>query len=105
MAGASMPSNKYIDLTLGASGATYKAPANGWVSFGKITNGNSQYIWINNDTTSVGYQLRATDGGGILLKGAIPVRKNDTFSAYYTAGGELHMFRFIYAVGSESEAS
>lgn len=29
----SMPSNKYIDLTLGASGTTYTAPANGWFAF------------------------------------------------------------------------
>ena len=30
---ASMPSNRYIDLTLGASGSTYTAPANGWFAF------------------------------------------------------------------------
>ena len=32
MAGASMPSNKYINLTLGASGSTYTAPADGFRS-------------------------------------------------------------------------
>ena len=28
-----MPSSRYIDLTLGASGSTYTAPANGWFFF------------------------------------------------------------------------
>ena len=34
-----------------------------------------------------------------------PVRKGDTFKVNYNATGETTRFRFIYAEGSESEAS
>src|SRR5574344_14504 len=39
-----MPSNSYIDLTLGASGSTYTAPANGWIYWAKVAGGDWFYI-------------------------------------------------------------
>ena len=39
------PSSKYIDLTLGASGSTYTAPANGWFSWYCYQNNNG-YIFV-----------------------------------------------------------
>lgn len=41
LSGLGMPSSKYIDLTLGASGTTYTAPANGWVNMRGSINFNS----------------------------------------------------------------
>lgn len=44
-----MPSNKYIDLTLGASGSTYTAPANGYFQLA-VLDGTS--IQLYNQTKS-----------------------------------------------------
>ena len=62
---AAMPSGKYIDLTVGASGATYAAPANGWFYFGINANTAGAGItisWNNMVITQIahasGNQLR-----------------------------------------------
>ena len=101
ISGWSMPSNKYIDLTLGASGATYTAPANGWVILsGAIT--NRQHITLSRK--SIKLWLDITDRKvGIVSDAAtnvacIPVKKGDSFSALYTATSTL-ILRFIYAEG------
>src|SRR5574344_2114034 len=39
-----MPSGSYIDLTLGANGSTYTAPANGWIYWAKVAGGDWFYI-------------------------------------------------------------
>jgi hypothetical protein len=43
-AGWAMPSDTYEDLTLGASGTTYTAPANGWVSL--VLKANASLGWV-----------------------------------------------------------
>ena len=95
---ASMPSTKYTDLTLGASGTTYTAPANGWVVFGKAASGAGQYI-----TLSSGYVTNqvVSYANGNILSIYIPVTKGKTFKANYSVGGATNSFRFIYAKGEE----
>ncbi len=93
-----MPSNKYIDLTLGASGSSYTAPANGWVVIGKRAGADHQYLYLINNTTSF------SSGGFDTLPGfdtyaSIPVRKNDVFAVAYAMTGDTFLFRFIYAEG------
>lgn len=102
MSGMAMPSDKYIDLTLGASGTTYTAPANGWFTFSKLTNGTNQHIFIKGSL--IGSELKAPNSGTGLTV-FLPVQKGDSVRVGYTAGGATQYFRFIYAVGSESEAS
>ena len=53
LAGMSMPSNKSIKLTLGASGTTYTAPANGWfyICVTATANGASYNMY----NTNIGY--------------------------------------------------
>ena len=49
-ANASMPSATYDDLTLGASGSTYTAPANGYFAIYAQTSGTNFQIRMLNDT-------------------------------------------------------
>lgn len=101
MAGASMPSDTYIDLTLGASGSTYTAPANGYVYFNKVCTGAGQHITLS---TNVPYRAWSTASGQSLLI-STPVKKGANYNVFYSAGGSLNAFRFIYAQGAESEAN
>ena len=97
---ASMPSNKYIDLTLGASGTTYTAPANGWVIISKPTTRAGQYIALNMKTYKFGVQTRAHDSGNYLQL-YLPLKKGDVFEVTYNAEGTLDYFRFVYAEGNK----
>lgn len=99
MSGMGMPSGKYIDLTLGASGTTYTAPANGWVIVGKRCTAN-QYLGTYSNT--IMKCLETWDSSYCSLY--FPVKKGDIFPISYTAAGKTEVFRFIYAQGSESEA-
>lgn len=97
MSGMAMPSNKYIDITLGASGSTYIAPANGW--FALAANATSDgYLSLNANN------MEAVDQHAGGLSVFMPVKKNDTVRVGY--GGAISAFRYfrlIYAQGSESE--
>lgn len=100
-AAASMPSNRYEDLTLGASGAEYIAPANGWVNFNKLSTVNGQTITLSNmgkDNTTL-IENAQTSVDGVYLHASIPVKKGDVFIAWYNAGGATTFFRFVYAEG------
>jgi hypothetical protein len=99
-----MPSDKYIDLTLGASGSTYTAPANGWLVFCKAANAAGQYIQLNGTITSLGYRNNMLVGGdtptnGYLCYCYMPMAKGQSTAVYYNAGGNTMCFRFIYAEG------
>lgn len=97
---ASMPSNRYIDLTLGASGTTYTAPANGWVIISKPTTRAGQYIALNMTSYKFGVQTRAHDSGNYLQL-YLPLKKGDVFEVTYNAEGTLDYFRFVYAEGNK----
>ena len=98
-----MPSDRYIDLTLGASLSTYTAPANGYVLFAKRADNSSDWFAIYKD--NVKWYQSASAGGNTQVLGAyIPILKGQTFSIEYNLGSETEVFRFYYAVGSESEA-
>lgn len=99
VAGLAMPSNKYIGLTLGASGSTYTAPASGWVHFSYTTKTADRFIALENLSGNwgivswcpVGYE----NGQGI----ALPVLKQDIFRINYTADGSVKSLKFYYAQG------
>lgn len=101
-----MPSNKHINLTLGASGTTYTAPANGWFHIVKAgTNGKSEYINVrydeDSDTDSEYIYSHNTDKEiyphlGVAL---IPATKGKKIVISYTMTGTTYVFRFIYAQG------
>lgn len=105
ISGWSMPSDRSIDLTLGASGASYTAPANGKIYWRKKASAVRQYIALIKTTNSRSVQ---TEAGVMWAVGAnddiyanIEVRKGEVFRTNYTAGGShtAEYLRFIYAEG------
>jgi len=102
ISGWSMPSSRYIDLTLGASGANYTAPANGWIFFAKASDSSGQFNAITNST---GGGLRSdctASSSGQWATVNCPVKRGDIFSIEYTTSGETKRFRFIYTEGESS---
>lgn len=96
-ANASMPSSSYISLTLGASGSTYTAPANGYLTISKLANAGGQYIYFVGSTgISNGMVGYCND---FVVNTSIPVAKNQTISYSYNLGGATTYFRFVYAQG------
>jgi hypothetical protein len=97
LSGLSTPSNKYIDLTLNASGSSYTAPANGYFILSKISNGTNQYI-----TMGVG-NLQITNycpQSGRWFQMVTPlVQKGQSCYVAYDLGGTTNWFRFYYAQG------
>lgn len=95
-----MPSDKYIELTLGASGAAYTAPADGWVFF--QDRGNQPYSALVLRTNLIRVSLTLGTSGNPVMSEIIPVKKNANFyPEYQSITGENRILRFIYAVGSE----
>lgn len=97
VSGLGMPSTRYENLTLGASGTAYMAPANGYYSIRKtagVANG-----WLSlNTSVGVGYTVTGPGTGNSMWL-SVPVKKGDTVSISYNMTGTTDMFRFIYAEG------
>ena len=105
VSGWSMPSNRYIDLTLGASGSTYTAPANGYLTIAKAPNEVGQQVTMinnlsgtNNQSGNITTRFQASTSGmtGYLF---VPCKKGDKIIVNYNMGGNTDSFRFFYAEG------
>jgi len=102
ISGWAMPSSRYIDLTLLASGATYTAPANGYISMvmdGTVS-GNMGYFsqLYENDVEIRRFGDQSTSGAYHVFALNFEIRKGQIFSlAYY--GTTPNYFRFVYAEG------
>ena len=101
VSGWGMPSDRYIDLTLGASGSSYTAPANGWVYFNKDNGNAGNWIMLlHNDCLLYDTTVNTGNATSVIL----PIKKGDTFYAHYILNNHSNVrFRFYYAQGSESE--
>ena len=100
VSGWSMPSNRYIDLTLGASGTTYTAPANGYFYLVKVAGKDMADIRFNNKTKDIVQEvLPKTSTNWIYLR--MEAQKGDVFEIVYNAIGDTKNFRFIYAEGEK----
>ena len=95
-----LPSVKFVDFTLGASGTNYIMPANGWLTFSKrLGAATAQYIAMYNNTTNM-YLVNTIKGDkDNELCVFLPVRKGDSINIGYNATGETTRFRFHYAEG------
>lgn len=96
MAHMAMPSDKYIDLELGASGTTYIAPADGY--FYATLNSTTQFgniSLISNNLSSIIYGTAV----GNLIRAFLPVKKDKTIVVNYTDGSGT--LKFFHAIGSE----
>lgn len=100
VSGLGMPSDRYINLTVGVSGSTYTAPANGWFCCG---GGPSTGAGLISFEANKGlYQQIHTSSKGEFLGLIRPVSKGDTLTINYRAMNNLFL-RFTYAQGSENE--
>ena len=97
-----MPSDRYTDLTLGASGTSYTAPADGWVIFRRTSTASGQYLQlVNNTSASLQYFVQSGANSGV-IGASIPVKKGDEFTVGYNLGSSTNqIFRFIYSEGSK----
>lgn len=107
MANASMPSDIYVALTLGASGTQYTAPADGWVYLRGKASAVGQYVVIvkpNNPPLEASVMWSVATNTDMYVNA--PVRKGEIYRINYTMGGTstVNYLRFYYAQGSESEA-
>ena len=100
---ASKPSDRYIDLTLGASGTSYTAPANGTVYFAKQAGANTPvYLWIENTNSSLSNTSWInSNSSSDFTSVSLPVATGDVFKVYYTANGNTNYFRFIFDKGAK----
>lgn len=93
ISGMGMPSSNYIELTLGASGASYTAPANGWFSFycGSVCDSRFQSHGGYFGNTALGKS-------GFANNNKIEVLKGDSVILTYSTSSDSHLF-FFYAEG------
>lgn len=104
-AGWAMPSSTYVNLTLGASGTSYTAPANGWYELKKVAGKAGSYCRLENlnnglsvgDVAAQGYQTYDL---------SLPAMRGQVVQvSYQDVTGATNVFRFVYAEGSKSEAN
>jgi hypothetical protein len=104
VAAQAMPSGKYVDLTLGASGSSYTAPANGYFVLNKASTAAKQYVALHvkddNGNDLLSYQLSAT-AENHFLGFCQPVMKGHRLVLTYKIDGTTYFFRFIYAEGEK----
>lgn len=103
MSGMGMPSGTYTDLTLGATGTEYTSPANGWFYAYTVATANISFVTWENQSNLMQMHIPSSLNGygcGVF----IPVHKGDKAKLFY-ADKRFEYLRFIYAVGSESEAN
>jgi len=100
IANCAMPSSKYVDLTLGASWASYTMPADGYLFLDMSATAVNQYVKILNNTSGVGTSM-TTQTNGFNLYIFLPVSKGDNVSVAYGSDLTKNKFRFIYANGAK----
>lgn len=100
MAHMAMPSDKYIDLELGATGTTYTAPSDGWFLLDILGSSDYSSITIEDITNSF---INSSDGNkGFSTRVFLPTTKGHVLSVRYsTTSLTVNKFRFYYAIGSE----
>lgn len=99
LSGLGMPSGKYINLTLGASGSTYTAPANGYFYIAKNSGANNQYLTMGGN--GVYTRANVATSGNTAVE-FVPVKKDASILINYNLSGTTNTFRFIYAEGENS---
>ena len=111
MAHNAMPSGLMNKLTLGASGSTYTAPADGYFYLSKTAGSDWYYAEIKALYSCGGYyQCGGYNAWNSTYRTSpivllLPVRKGMVCQVNYNATGSTNDFAFIYAHGSESEGS
>ena len=92
-----MPSSIFESWTLGSSGDTHTAPANGWVRISKTATNSAQYLSLNVIGKLSGQLLSSSNDQRLVLY--VPVVKGDTVEVTYNVTGTTNSFKFYYAEG------
>ena len=96
---AAMPSNQYVNLTLGPNESRYTAPADGYFSYFAIADrdwGDMSFVNASGFSSCIG---RAPVTGGIRC--SIPCKKSDQIIVFYEGSPNVQHFRFYYCKGSK----
>ena len=102
--GWAMPSDsKFENLTVAASGNDYAMTSSGYLMVNGSSTSTSDSLAVVNNATNM--QVAARGGSGSYMRVFLPVQKGASVKLNYTSGVTINQLRFIYAVGSESEAS
>ena len=96
-----MPSNTRTTLTAASS---YTAPADGWFRFQGTTTVANGYVYASVTSGNGYYDICYAPASGYTVAINIPVSKGQTLSVGF-GGATASVYTFIYAQGSESEAS
>lgn len=98
LSGLGMPSNRYETLTVGASGSTYTAPANGWF-FANYTGSGQIRLEKSQGTTFFGTSTFAPSGTYRITM-CYPILKGEKISMIYFGNIATKSLYFIYAEGN-----
>ena len=96
----SSPSHNIVDLTLGASGQKYIAPADGYYFVQGVFN-NGGYLNMVNDDNRLATINGPANGNGVNFGGYIEVSKNDNVRVTYELKSSTTYFRFIHKNGAK----
>lgn len=99
---ASMPSTTHDVLSWPATGTDVTAPSDGWFFARRSSDGSNTGITLLNQTTGVIAEAQHAGGTPSVF---VPAAKGDTVTLYWVNGASSNSFWFVYAKGSESEAS
>lgn len=94
-----MPSQKYMDLTLVVSGATYVAPADGYFTLAKKATADGQYASLVNKDNGIGVNNFGV-AGEEPVRVTVPASRGDQITISYTLDGDTELFRFVYSNGA-----
>ena len=106
-----MPSNTYEILTVGASATAYQAPADGYFVVRGISNVSTRaFVVLGNMDARRPANSDHSYSTSTALNACIPIKKGEQVVLSYdgiqdSTGTYPPLLTFIYAVGSESEAS
>lgn len=103
ISGWGMPSNRYIDLAIGASGAIYDTLANGWFCLVFYHPDNTTYAGYGVDVLDSSENFLYNIQGERNLKGQyegviMPIKSGHKLQVHYN-DCTVYRFRFIYAEG------
>lgn len=96
-----LPSGRYDELTLGASGDTYTAPANGWYFVSITHSATTGYMYLLNVESNVALTTKAVTSSGH-TETNIFLKQGQTLRIGYSDVSTANAFRFIYAQGNGS---
>ena len=96
-----MPSDRYFDLTLGASGANYTAPANGYFCItAKASEITTEYI-LSSVIPSYGGRIPMTTWQHVEGGAVVPIKAGQTVQIYYQSNVTMQGIRFVFAEGDK----